>query len=208
MPGRIDPRPWATAMLAMLVATGPAYGREEGAAPVIVVERPPPAGGVTIGPDASDASVTASRAADALGAAVDISGPAPALLAGGGRGGRARLTSGFGLRVHPVYGTRRVHAGVDLAARSGALVIASTAGVVAQAGWLGGYGLCVTIDHGGGMQTRYGHLSRLGVAAGQRVRAGQVIGLVGSTGVSTGPHLHYEVRARGVPVNPLPRGNR
>ena len=208
MPGRIDARPWAGAMVALLVAAGPAQGREGGSAPVITVERPQHAGGVTIGPGPSDASVTVSRAADALGASVDISGPASALSAGGARGGRVRLTSGFGLRVHPVFGTRRVHAGVDLAARPGAPVIASTAGVVAQAGWLGGYGLCVTLDHGGGVQTRYGHLSRLGVAAGQRVRAGQVIGLVGSTGVSTGPHLHYEVRARGVPVNPLPRGNR
>lgn len=208
MPGRINASPWAAGILAMLVGIGPAHGREEARAPVITVERPPTAEGVTIGPGPSDASVTVSRAADALGAAVDISGPASALSASGARGGRVRLTSGFGLRVHPVYGTRRVHAGVDLAARPGAPVIASTAGVVVQSGWLGGYGLCVTVDHGGGVQTRYGHLSRLGVAAGQRIRAGQVIGLVGSTGVSTGPHLHYEVRSRGVPVNPLPRGNR
>ncbi|HMP55341.1 MAG TPA: M23 family metallopeptidase [Novosphingobium sp.] len=175
----------------------------DGGKAAIAIERPP-AGTVIVEAPPPGGAVTVSRAADAPGAAVDIS---PRIERRSYRSG-ARVTSGFGLRVHPVHGTRRVHAGVDLAAGTGAPVIVSSPGVVVQAGWLGGYGLCVTIDHGGATQTRYGHLSRLGVGVGQRVRAGQVIGLVGSTGVSTGPHLHYEVRVQGTPVNPLPRGHR
>ena len=114
-----------------------------------------------------------------------------------------RLTSGFGLRMHPIEQGQLFHAGVDLAAPAGSPIVATADGTVGRAGWSGGYGLMVAIAHGGGMQTRYAHMSRLAVAPGQAVRQGQVIGYVGSTGRSTGPHLHYEVRVNGVAVNPL-----
>lgn len=112
------------------------------------------------------------------------------------------LTSGFGWRQHPILGTLRVHSGVDLAAGYGAPIVATSDGVVNTADWAGGYGLLVALDHGGGLQTRYGHMSRLAVSAGQQVRKGEVIGYVGSTGRSTGPHLHYEIRVNGQAVNP------
>lgn len=114
------------------------------------------------------------------------------------------MTSGFGMRLHPLLGGRRPHLGIDLAARAGAPVFATADGIVSLAGWRGGYGLSVALEHGRGTQTRYGHMSRLNVANGQRVRKGDVIGFVGSTGRSTGPHLHYETRVNGQAVNPLP----
>lgn len=115
---------------------------------------------------------------------------------------KSGLSSGFGMRQHPLLGGLRFHAGVDLAARQGDEVFATAAGRVVQSGWSGGYGLAVTIDHGGGLETRCAHLSRLGVAAGEDVEAGALIGLVGSTGRSTGPHLHYELRRFGQPIDP------
>ncbi|MBC2670328.1 M23 family metallopeptidase [Novosphingobium piscinae] len=115
-----------------------------------------------------------------------------------------RLTSDFGMRWHPVLGGRRAHKGVDLAAPAGTPIRASADGVVERADWFAGYGLYVALEHGGQIETRYGHMSRLNVAAGQRVRKGDVIGYVGSTGRSTGPHLHYEVRIGGEAVNPIP----
>lgn len=117
--------------------------------------------------------------------------------------GGGTLTSGFGMRMHPLLGVERAHMGVDLAARMGTPVYATADGVVGSAGVRGGYGLAISIEHAGGMETRFGHLSRLNVVAGQRVRKGDLIGLVGSTGLSTGPHLHYETRLNGHPVNPL-----
>lgn len=116
----------------------------------------------------------------------------------------ASLTSSFGMRRHPLLGGFRAHGGVDLAAPTGTPIVAPSDGVVGTADWRGGYGLAVTLEHGGGVQTRYGHMSRLNVAPGQRVRKGEVIGFVGSTGRSTGPHLHYELRVNGQAVNPLP----
>lgn len=113
------------------------------------------------------------------------------------------LTSGFGMRTHPLLDVRRLHAGVDLAAPVGSPIVAPSDGTVRVASWHGGYGMFVEVDHGGGIQTRYGHMSRLNVVPGQRVHAGDLLGLVGSTGLSTGPHLHYEVRVNGQPVNPL-----
>ncbi|MET0250699.1 MAG: M23 family metallopeptidase [Novosphingobium sp.] len=112
------------------------------------------------------------------------------------------ITSGFGLRRHPLFGDLRLHAGIDLAAPAGSPVVATAAGTVSTADWAGGYGLLVAVEHGGGRQTRYAHLSKLNVAAGQRVRQGQVIGFVGSTGRSTGPHLHYETRIDGHAIDP------
>lgn len=114
------------------------------------------------------------------------------------------LSSDFGMRVHPVLGGRRAHKGVDLAAPVGTPIYATADGVVSRADWFSSYGLYVSIEHGGSIETRYGHMSRLNVAAGQEVRKGDLIGFVGSTGRSTGPHLHYEVRVEGVAVNPIP----
>lgn len=114
-----------------------------------------------------------------------------------------RLTSQFGNRVHPMSGRYHSHAGIDLAAPTGSPVMATADGIVNAAGWAGGYGLLIQIDHGGAVETRYAHLSQLAVASGQSVKRGQIIGFVGSTGRSTGPHLHYEVRESNVAVNPL-----
>lgn len=116
----------------------------------------------------------------------------------------AQLTSGFGMRTHPVLGGRRAHAGIDLAAPTGTPVYATADGVVSRADWFSSYGLYISVEHGASMQTRYAHLSRLAVAAGDNVKKGDLIGYVGSTGRSTGPHLHYEVRVEGLAVNPIP----
>lgn len=115
-----------------------------------------------------------------------------------------RLTSEFGMRVHPVLGGRRAHKGIDLATPVGTPVHAPADGVVGKAEWFSSYGLYIQLEHGGELETRYGHLSRLNVAAGQFVHKGDVIGYVGTTGRSTGPHLHYEVRVAGESVNPMP----
>lgn len=112
------------------------------------------------------------------------------------------MTSGFGWRQHPVLGTWRAHSGVDLAAPFGTPIVATGDGVVNTADWQGGYGLLVALDHGKGLQTRYGHMSQLNVAQGQQIHKGDVIGYVGSTGLSTGPHLHYEIRLNGQAINP------
>lgn len=114
----------------------------------------------------------------------------------------ARLSSGFGMRFHPVLGYGRMHQGVDFAAAKGTPIQASASGTVAMAGWGGGYGNVVVLDHGRGMRTRYAHMHRIGVKNGQQVAQGQTIGQVGSTGLSTGPHLHYEVWQNGKPVDP------
>ena len=113
------------------------------------------------------------------------------------------VTSPFGQRVHPIFGTVRLHAGIDIGASYGAPVWAGAGGVVVVSGPASGYGNAIVIDHGGGAATLYAHLSRLSVRTGQSVTAGQTIGAVGSSGNSTGPHLHFEVRVRGVPVNPM-----
>ena len=116
----------------------------------------------------------------------------------------ARLTSEFGMRWHPVLGGRRPHMGVDLADPVGTPVHATADGIVGRADWFSGYGLYIQLEHGGALETRYGHMSRLNVAAGQMVHKGDVIGYVGATGRTTGPHLHYEVRVAGLAVNPIP----
>ncbi len=116
----------------------------------------------------------------------------------------ASLTSGYGMRNHPVLGGRRQHRGVDLAMPTGTPVYATADGVISKAEWFSSYGLYISLEHGAAIQTRYGHLSRLAVAAGQPVKKGDLIGYVGSTGRSTGPHLHYEVRIAGTAVNPVP----
>lgn len=169
-------------------------------------------------------AVSISRAADLVGAPVNLYRPQSGLPASAKSGALKAslanlsgafampagmpvaahaLTSGFGVRRHPLLGGRRAHLGLDLAAPAGSPIVATSGGVVAMDGWSGGYGLLVVLDHGNGVQTRYGHMSRLNVVSGQRVRKGDVIGYVGSTGLSSGPHLHYEVRVGGQPVNPL-----
>jgi murein DD-endopeptidase MepM/ murein hydrolase activator NlpD len=121
---------------------------------------------------------------------------------------RAALTSPFGPRLSPWTGEPEFHAGVDLAADPGTPVRATAAGVVRFAGTTDGYGKSILLDHGAGIESRYGHLQNIGVAQGQRVERGQLIGLTGNTGRSTGPHLHYEVLVDGRPVDPrrLARG--
>lgn len=112
------------------------------------------------------------------------------------------VSSGFGSRWHPILGGSRFHSGIDMPATTGTPISATAAGLVASAGWCGGLGLCAIVDHGGGYTTVYGHMSRIDVQEGQEVGSGQVIGQVGSTGQSTGPHLHYEIRFRDRPLNP------
>ncbi|MBW3619873.1 MAG: peptidoglycan DD-metalloendopeptidase family protein [Actinobacteria bacterium] len=112
-------------------------------------------------------------------------------------------TSGYGFRTHPIYGGRRMHTGVDISGGTGQPIVAAAEGQVVSAGWRGGYGLTVVIDHGGGLHTLYAHQVRLSVSSGEVVGQGQKIGEVGTTGNSTGPHLHYEVRVNGQPRDPM-----
>jgi murein DD-endopeptidase MepM/ murein hydrolase activator NlpD len=115
------------------------------------------------------------------------------------------ITSPFGWRSNPFGGSPEFHQGLDIAAPSGTTVTAAAGGTVIMAQWYGGYGNYVLIDHGGGYSTGYGHLSAIYVSNGQNVQRGQAVGAVGSTGQSTGPHLHFEVRIAGKPVDPAPR---
>lgn len=114
-----------------------------------------------------------------------------------------KMASGYGSRVDPVYGTQKFHEGMDFSSDIGTPVYATGRGVVSFAGWKTGYGNCIDIDHGYNYLTRYAHLSEIKVRVGQQVERGEEIGLVGNTGKSTGPHLHYEVRLRGMPQNPV-----
>jgi murein DD-endopeptidase MepM/ murein hydrolase activator NlpD len=114
-----------------------------------------------------------------------------------------RITSGFGYRYHPILHFARLHKGIDFGASWGSPIVAAADGQVAAAGWAGGYGRQVRIAHAGGIATSYSHMSRIVAEPGSFVRRGQVIGYVGSSGLSTGPHLHYEVLRGGQAVNPL-----
>ncbi len=116
--------------------------------------------------------------------------------------GELDVSSGFGVRIDPFLRQPAMHTGIDFRGEVGDPVHATAAGKVTKAGWDGGYGQLVEIDHGEGLATRYGHLSEIDVTLGEKVRAGQVIGRLGSTGRSTGPHLHYETRVNGEAVNP------
>ena len=173
-------------------------------------------GGLTVAPTSQDipgplsersAVISVSRAADLVGRPLDLishsSGQVGTQsLPSGTPLANAVVTSGFGNRRHPILGNWRHHAGIDLASPHGSEIRATADGVVSKAAQNGGYGLYVALTHSGDIETSYGHMSRLNVSAGQRVRRGQVIGYVGSTGLATGPHLHYEVRVNGKPVNP------
>lgn len=112
------------------------------------------------------------------------------------------VTSPFGYRIHPVYGKKHFHTGIDYRAAEGTDVMASAEGTVSATGLLGNYGIYIIINHDGGYQTVYGHLNKVNVKVNDRVFSGQVIAESGNTGVSTGPHLHFEIRKGGIPVNP------
>ncbi|MFR4798680.1 MAG: murein hydrolase activator EnvC family protein [Lentihominibacter sp.] len=114
------------------------------------------------------------------------------------------ISSPFGYRIHPIYGYSKLHTGMDIGASSGSAIVAANAGTVISSGWNGGYGKCIVVDHGGGVTTLYAHCSALYVSVGQSVTRGQQIAAVGSTGNSTGPHCHFEVRINGSYVNPYP----
>ncbi len=116
---------------------------------------------------------------------------------------RGFISSGFGWRINPISGGKEFHEGVDIATQSGNPIVAPSNGIVSFAGRNDGYGLAVIIDHGYGITTLYGHMSKIEVKVGEIVKRGQVIGLVGDTGFSTGPHLHYQVMINGIPVNPM-----
>lgn len=114
-----------------------------------------------------------------------------------------RISSGYGVRYHPILKISRMHNGIDFSANNGANIYATADGVVTQATGQRGYGKIVTIDHGFGFETRYAHMRKMNVRRGQKVTRGQVIGEVGNTGLSTGPHVHYEIRKNGATVNPI-----
>jgi murein DD-endopeptidase MepM/ murein hydrolase activator NlpD len=113
------------------------------------------------------------------------------------------MSSGFGTRTHPILGDVRMHTGIDYAANTGAPIKAAGKGIVVWAGPRGGYGNIVIIDHRNGLATLYAHQSRVNATLGQKVSTGQVVGFVGQTGMSTGPHLHFEVREMGAPADPM-----
>ena len=112
------------------------------------------------------------------------------------------ISSGFGVRMDPFLHLAAMHTGIDFRGNAGDPVHATAAGTVTAAGWSGGYGKMVEIDHGNGLSTRYGHLSQIEVNVGDKVRIGQIVGRLGSTGRSTGPHVHYETRIDGEAVDP------
>jgi|SRR5690625_3139715 len=114
-----------------------------------------------------------------------------------------RISSGYGVRYHPILKMSRMHNGIDFSANNGANIYATADGVVSKASNQRGYGKIVTIDHGFGFETRYAHMSKMNVRRGQKVTRGQVIGQVGNTGLSTAPHVHYEIRKNGRTVNPI-----
>jgi murein DD-endopeptidase MepM/ murein hydrolase activator NlpD len=178
--------------------SGVAHDEEEGTSPH-------GAGGPALKLDAASVEMLESRAARleedlrTYEAALRVRARVPSIWPVEGES-----TDSFGVRGNPFGGgSSEFHPGQDIAAPRGTPVFAAADGTVSQAGWQNGYGQTVVIDHGNGLTTRYGHLSRIEVAAGQDLKRGEQLGQVGSTGRSTGPHLHYEVRIGDVPVSPL-----
>lgn len=169
---------------------GPGHAVSHSAPAAVVVSRrgPSPAGEMRVA-----ASIPAPRAAGTRdsGRRLRLMWPS-----------RGAVTSPFGWRIHPLFGTREFHTGLDIAGQSGAPVVAAYPGVVRFVGWKSGYGRLVVLDHGGGLETAYSHLSASTVRPGTRVLQGQEIGRVGSTGWSTGPHLLFEVFENGIPQDP------
>jgi len=117
--------------------------------------------------------------------------------------GYTRVTSPFGYRIHPILKTKKLHTGIDVGIALGKDIVAAQSGTVIYSDWLGGYGKVIMIDHGGGIVTLYAHNSKLVVSEGDKVKRGQVVSKCGSTGMSTGPHLHFEVRENGKYVDPI-----
>ncbi len=154
---------------------------------------------------AYDELIAASQEVERLIQASRYRYPMPS---GGGSGAMiwplvGEITSEYGWRTHPIYGDSRYHSGMDIGGDYGDPIVAAAAGTVIYSGWISGYGYAVVIDHGGGISTLYGHNEALAVAEGQSVSQGQVIAYCGSTGNSTGPHCHFEVREGGEPVDPM-----
>ncbi|HCF49753.1 MAG TPA: peptidase M23 [Syntrophomonas sp.] len=139
-----------------------------------------------------EALIRRSQSGDQLGTGI-FTWPTP---------GYSSITSPYGMRYHPILKTRRMHTGMDIGAPMSAKIVAADSGTVIFSGWMGAYGQAIIVDHGQGLSTLYGHLSSLGVSNGQSVTKGQSIGKVGSTGWSTGPHLHFEVRINGQHTDP------
>jgi murein DD-endopeptidase MepM/ murein hydrolase activator NlpD len=143
----------------------------------------------------------ATPAADAAAARIGSVPPGEAAMFPPSGG---RITSRFGWRIHPIFRTPEFHTGLDIANRYGAPVRVALSGIVRFAGWMAGYGRLVVVDHEGGLETSYSHLSMMLVSFGERVIKGQLLGRIGNTGWSTGPHLFFEVRRNGVPLDPIP----
>jgi len=163
--------------------------------------------------NASSAQITAllkarqaERAAARAAAAAQQSSPTYSWVQGSGQLGwpvSGEITSPYGYRTHPIWGTTIYHSGIDIGVDEGTPVHAADGGTVVWSGWMGGYGYAVVIDHGNGMSTLYAHNSEVAVSEGKDVGKGQVVAYAGSTGNSTGPHVHFEVRISGDPVDPM-----
>ncbi len=160
-------------------------------------------GGIFVPPPANASFDTQlGRLEEMLGRMDDLRGTAERLPLGDPKPAGTVRTSTFGVRTDPFLGREALHTGIDFAGAQGTPVRATGEGRVVSAGDQGGYGMAVEVDHGGGVTSRYAHLSRIDVSVGQAIQAGARLGLIGSTGRSTGPHLHYEVRINGEAVNP------
>jgi murein DD-endopeptidase MepM/ murein hydrolase activator NlpD len=192
------------ALAALVLTTNPAQANEVAAATTQIAGSVGAQGGAATGDRefselfASWKSIDTTGVVDSAPQIAAVSVPAGMPLEA------AMLTSDYGMRTHPVLGGRRNHNGVDLAQPTGTPVYATADGIVSMAEYYSSYGNYIQIEHGGELQTRYAHLSGYAVAEGEPVRKGQLIGFVGSTGRSTGPHLHYEVRVAGEAVDPRP----